>query len=343
MASFHAILLACYAVIGCQARRDLRAVVYRQSKLKAKVRAVISVDLARPPVRSVKCAVTVLALASGFGLSRNWYQRLLLKHPCTAAEMFLADLQRQEVPVVCGLTSGTFLQRSTADDVLDKLMAGSGDEPTTWLVLDSMTAAAAVTLPSLKTSRRISEFAFAGPGLRWLGAESGSFLGAPGLMLRSWQDSLNEVTPRLRLVRISGNSTLDKEIGKCRGSWMAHHYRRAPFVSTIQQQISPMAWKFAASSNAIAATAILGLVSVIFPQDDDAPLLAAAVAEASVDCAAVSLEGQTQVSPEVCREERREDPPDTVYVKLQDVTERSLMKVVSTLCDVAPSKVAEEL
>ena len=56
-------------------------------------------------------------------------------------------------------------------------------------------------------------------------------------MLRSWQDSLNEarisisdrschpvlpspsvqVTPRLRLVRISGNSTLDKEIGKCRG------------------------------------------------------------------------------------------------------------------------------
>ncbi|OLQ03587.1 hypothetical protein AK812_SmicGene13458 [Symbiodinium microadriaticum] len=324
MASFHAILLACYAVIGCQ----------------AKVRAVISVDLARfysrvtiaAPKTALAVAyllhepnVQVLALASGFGLSRNWYQRLLLKHPCTAAEMFLADLQRQEVPVVCGLTSGTFLQRSTADDVLDKLMAGSGDEPTTWLVLDSM----------------ISEFAFAGPGLRWLGAESGSFLGAPGLMLRSWQDSLNEVTPRLRLVRISGNSTLDKEIGKCRGSWMAHHYRRAPFVSTIQQQISPMAWKFAASSNAIAATAILGLVSVIFPQDDDAPLLAAAVAEASVDCAAVSLEGQTQVSPEVCREERREDPPDTVYVKLQDVTERSLMKVVSTLCDVAPSKVAE--
>ena len=128
MASFHAILLACYAVIGCQARRDLRAVVYRQSKLKAKVRAVISVDLARPLVRSVPCAVTVpelsclvrgftpvsrlrlqrqlwllhisytspmcrhrpcgfyhrfyaaalclasevLALASGFGLSRNW-------------------------------------------------------------------------------------------------------------------------------------------------------------------------------------------------------------------------------------------------------------------------------
>ncbi|CAE7195877.1 unnamed protein product [Symbiodinium sp. CCMP2456] len=343
MASFRAVLLACYAVIGCQ----------------AKVRAVISVDLARfysrvtiaAPKTALAVAyllhepnVQVLALASGFGLSRNWYQRLLLKHPCTAAEMFLADLQRQDVPVVCGLTSGTFLQRGTADDVLDKLMAGSGEEPTTWLVLDSMTAAAAVTLPSLKTSRRISEFAFAGPGLRWLGADSGSFLGAPGLMLRSWQDSLKEVTPRLRLVRISGNSTLDKEIGKCRGSWMAHHYRRAPFVSTIQQQISPMASKFATSSNVIAATAILGLVSVIFPQDDDAPLLAAAlVAEASVDCAAVSLEGQTQVSPEVCRQERREDPPDTVYVKLQDVTEASLMRVVSTLCDVAPSKVAEEL
>ncbi|CAE7242708.1 unnamed protein product [Symbiodinium sp. CCMP2592] len=325
MASFRALLLACCAVVGCQ----------------EKVRAVISVDLARfysrvtfaAPKTALAVAyllhepnVQVLALASGFGLSRNWYQRLLLKHPCTAAEMFLADLQRQDVPVVCGLTSGTFLQRSTADDVLDKLMAGSGEEPATWLVLDSM----------------ISEFAFAGPGLRWLGAESGSFLGAPGLMLRSWQDSLNEVTPRLRLVRVSGNSTLDKEIGKCRGSWMAHHYRRAPFVSTIQQQISPTASKFATSSNAIAANAILGLVSVIFPQDDDAPLLAAAlVAEASGDCAAVSLEGQTQVSPEVCRQERREDPPDTVYVKLQDVTETSLMRVVSTLCDVAPSKVAE--
>ncbi|CAE7036716.1 unnamed protein product [Symbiodinium natans] len=337
---FRALLLACCAVIGCQ----------------EKLRTIVSVDLAGfffrfaaiPPKTALAVAyllhepsVEVLALAAGFGESRTWYQQLLLRHPCKAAETFLADLKRKDVPVVCGLAAGNFLQRSPLD-ALEELMAGGNEAA--WLVLDSMTAAAAVTLPSLKSSRRISEFVFAGPGLRWFGAEPSAF-GAAGLMLRGWQDSFTEAAPRLRLVRMTGNSTvLDKEMKRCRGSWMTHHFLRAPVVTTIQKHMSVMFMASTLSTTgSFMSSSLLGILNLVFPQDQDAPLLAAALVAQAEGCAAVSLGGQIQVSPESCRQEKREDPPDTLYVKLQDMTDTSHIRVVDTLCDVALPKVAEEL
>lgn len=284
--------------------------------------------------------VQVLAVTTGFS-SVGFFSRWFAAHPCQAAEKFLLEMGKAEVPVVCGSKTG-FLERDKVDAVLAKLTEGGAH----WLVLDSWAAAAAMTLPSNSFQKQILSFSLPGPGVLYQGnglshpltrSFQDESMSAPGLLLRSWQDSFQEAA-RLRILGLAlgwRKDTLQGSgISRCRGSWMQREFERGRIWNVAHGHAIQVLHRL----GRIGAV-VEGLLQFLLPQDDHALLLAAVTASNNFTMCSKfhAVQGDDQQAIlEECRSAFVEDPPDTVYARVNMVFDGSklLERVVDRMCHV---------
>jgi len=213
--------------------------------------------------------VEVRAVAAGFSPS-SFLTRHFGIHPCQAAENFLSDMGKAEIPVVCGAKTG-FLGPDKVEKVLAKLMEGGAH----WLVLDSWSAAAAVTLPSSGFRTQILSFLLPGPGLLYHEnavshplTQSFDEMSSPGLLLRSWQDSFKEALPRLKILGLAPGwrkvSLMGSNFHRCSGSWMHREFGRGQIAEVAYQQALRIARAISISS---ITASVEGMLQFFMPQD----------------------------------------------------------------------------